>query len=81
MTADDDRPLDRIATRELVGKLLDGLGPEDRLVIEMMELEDLSLEEIRQRTGWNSVKIRVRAFRARSKLRKQLQRLLPEQHV
>lgn len=81
MTADDDRPLDRIATRELVGKLLDGLGPEDRLVIVMMELEDLSLEEIRQRTGWSSVKIRVRAFRARRKLRKQLQRLLPEQHV
>ncbi len=78
---DDDTPLDRMATRELVGKLLDGLSPEDRLVIEMLELDDLSLQEIQRRTGWSSMKIRVRAFRARNKLRKQLQRLLPEQHV
>lgn len=78
---DEERVLDRLATRELVGKLLDGLAPEDRLVIELLELEDLSLDEIQRRTGWSSIKIRVRAFRARNKLRKQLQRLLAERNV
>jgi RNA polymerase sigma-70 factor (ECF subfamily) len=52
------------------------LSPADRLVITMMHLEGHSVEEVRQRTGWNKSVIKVRAFRARRKLRKHLDQLL-----
>jgi RNA polymerase sigma-70 factor (ECF subfamily) len=61
---------DALAARELAGKLLDTLGPEDRLVVTLLDLEGRSVAEARALTGWNQVAIRVRAFRARQKLRK-----------
>jgi RNA polymerase sigma-70 factor (ECF subfamily) len=63
-------PAHALGARELVGKLLDMLGPEDRTVITLLDLQGLSIEEIRQRTGWKDSFIKVRAFRARLKLRK-----------
>jgi RNA polymerase sigma factor (sigma-70 family) len=61
---------DQLATRELVQKLLEQLNPDDRLVIQLMDLEQKSVAEIATVTGWNSALIKVRAFRARRKLRK-----------
>lgn len=65
-----------LASRELVEKLLDRLGPEDRLVVTLLHLEGRSLEEIRGLTGWSTTLVRVRAFRARQKLRKHLRALM-----
>ncbi len=65
-----------LASRELVEKLLDRLGPDDRLVITLLHLEGHTLEEIRGLTGWNTTLVRVRAFRARRKLRKHLRALM-----
>ena len=77
ITADtvDDTKSDALAARELVGRLLDRLSPSDRLVITLLELEQRSIEEIRQITGWNSSLIKVRAFRARQKMRKEWKRM------
>jgi RNA polymerase sigma-70 factor (ECF subfamily) len=61
---------DALAARELVGKLLDQLKPDDRLVIQLLDLEQKTLVEIRELTGWNTTLIKVRAFRARRKLKK-----------
>lgn len=61
---------DALAAHELVHKLLDQLNPDDRLVIQMLDLEQKSLAEIRDLTGWNTTLIKVRAFRARRKLQK-----------
>lgn len=61
---------DALAAHELVHKLLDQLKPDDRLVIQMLDLEQKSLAEIRDLTGWNTTLIKVRAFRARRKLQK-----------
>jgi RNA polymerase sigma-70 factor (ECF subfamily) len=44
----------------------------------MLDLEERSVEDIRQRTGWNASLIKVRAFRARAKLRKQFGKLMRE---
>jgi DNA-directed RNA polymerase specialized sigma24 family protein len=55
--------------------LLERLNPTDRLVITLLELEQRSIEEIRQITGWNSSLIKVRAFRAPQKLRKEWERM------
>lgn len=67
------------ASRELVEKLMAKLSPDDRLVIHLLHLEGRSIEEVRQVTGWNVPLIKVRAFRARHKLRKFLARLLKEE--
>ena len=43
-----------------------------------MHLEGYSLEEVKKITGWNIPLIKVRAFRARIKLRKHLNDLMKE---
>ena len=62
-----DHPSD---AREVMEKLLDGLSPEDRLVIRLMDLQELAAAEVGRLTGWSAVGVRVRAFRARSRLRR-----------
>ncbi|MDR1789628.1 MAG: sigma-70 family RNA polymerase sigma factor [Opitutaceae bacterium] len=64
-----------LAARELVHKLLDLLQPEDRMVLQYLDLEQKTLVEIREITGWNITLIKVRAFRARKKLQKLFQEL------
>ena len=56
------------AAREVVEVLLEALSPEDRVVIQMLEMEDRTVAEIQQLTGWSATMIRMRAFRARRKL-------------
>lgn len=69
-------PSQSFASHELVTKLLETLSAPDRLVITLMHLEGRTVEEVRQITGWNKSLIKVRAFRARRKLRKHLDLLL-----
>ena len=68
-------PGDALAARELVQKLLAQLKPNDRLVIQLLDLEQKTLVEISRLTGWNQTLIKVRAFRARRKLQKLFQEL------
>ena len=75
-TTDDLEPSHNLASRELVDKLLERLSPADRLVITLMHLEGRTVEEVRQVTGWNASLIKVRAFRARRKMKKHLETLL-----
>lgn len=66
----DVAPGDAVAARELVQRLLGQLKPADRLVIQLLDLEQKSIAEISALTGWNQSLIKVRAFRARRKLQK-----------
>jgi len=76
---EDDLPVSqRYAAREVVQQLMSQLNPQERLVITWMHLEQRSVAEIRQLTGWSVPLIKVRAFRARHKMRKLLARLLEE---
>lgn len=61
---------DALAARELVHRLLDQLKPDDRLVIQLLDLEQKTIAEISALTGWNQSLVKVRAFRARRKLQK-----------
>jgi RNA polymerase sigma-70 factor (ECF subfamily) len=72
-------PAEHLAARELAHKMLETLSPKDRLILTMLDLEERSVEEIRELTGWNASLIKVRAFRARMKLRKQFARMLKEE--
>ena len=69
-----------LASRELVEKLLSQIKPEDRMVLQMLDLEQKSLAEISHLTGWNTTLIKVRAFRARRKLRKLFEELRKKEH-
>ena len=66
----DVSPDDALEARELVHKLLDQLKPEDRLVIQMLDLDQKTIAEISSLTGWGQSLVKVRAFRARRKLQK-----------
>ena len=66
---------DALAARELVTKLLGQLKPEDRLVLQLLDLEQHSVAEISGITGWNPSLVKVRAFRARGKLKKLFEEL------
>src|SRR3984893_4639476 len=58
--------------KKLVTELIAQLSPEDRLVISLLHLEEKSVEEIHALTGWSRSAIKVRAFRARAKMKKML---------
>jgi RNA polymerase sigma-70 factor, ECF subfamily len=58
--------------KKLVANLIAQLSPEDRLIITLLHLEERSVEEIHALTGWSRSVIKVRAFRARAKMKKML---------
>jgi len=60
---------DALAARELALALLARLPPGDRLVLNLLDLQDRSTAEVAELTGWSPVLVRVRAFRARRRLR------------
>ena len=71
ITSENDvSPDDALAAKELVQKMLERLKPEDRMVIQMLDLEQKSVAEISALTGWNQTLVKVRAFRARRKLQR-----------
>lgn len=58
------------SARELLETLLAQLAPADRFVIHALDLDGKSVREIAHLTGWSVALVKVRAFRARGKLRK-----------
>lgn len=64
---------------ELLALAMRELSPADRVVLTMQELEGRSVKEICAATGASSVAVRVRALRARARLRKTLTRLTKEE--
>ena len=72
---------DREAASALVNKLLDGLKPEDRHIITLLELERRTIKEIAELTGLTEANVKVKAHRARGKMREALARLAPEKYV
>ena len=75
-SSDELSPDRRFASRQLVEHLLDLLKPAERLIIDLLYLQGRSVEEIRKMTGWSAALIKVRAFRARRKMKEQLTRIL-----
>ncbi|HEV8268562.1 MAG TPA: RNA polymerase sigma factor [Thermoanaerobaculia bacterium] len=53
-------------------RILALLKPEERVVLTLTILEDFSIEEVASITGWSKVNVKVRAFRARARLKKLL---------
>jgi RNA polymerase sigma factor (sigma-70 family) len=71
-TSDELAPGQSFASRQLVEHLMNALKPAERLVIDLLYLQQRSVEEIRSVTGWSGALVKVRAFRARQKMKQLL---------
>ena len=74
-------PDQRFASRQLVEHLLAALKPVERLAIDLLYLQGRSVEEIRKITGWSAALIKVRAFRARRKMKDQLAKISAKENL
>jgi RNA polymerase sigma-70 factor, ECF subfamily len=71
----------QLASRQLVEHLLEVLKPVERLVIDLLYLQGRSVEETHQITGLGVAAVKVRAFRARQKMKAQLNKISEKKKV
>ena len=69
------------AAKLLIERLLEQLSPPARLVITLLEIDERSVKEIAQITGWSLPLVKVRAFRARAEMRKILARITKDKYL
>lgn len=69
------------AARQLIERVLEQLPPAARLVITLLEIEQRSTKEVSELTGWSATLVKVRAFRARAKMRKVLSKIAKEKYL
>jgi RNA polymerase sigma-70 factor, ECF subfamily len=65
-----------VVATDLADRLLGVLSPEDQQTLLMIDGEDASIKEVAEATGWSESKVKVRAFRARRKVREAMEKLL-----
>ena len=61
---------DQIAATEYLHRIMSLLPPRDHLVLTLLYLEECSIGEAAQLTGWSRAMVKVQAYRARKKLLK-----------
>lgn len=75
LSANDDHAGREPLAWAVLEKLLDQLPAAERTLILWLDLEQRSIADVCSQTGWNSGVVRIRAFRARRKLRALFQTL------
>lgn len=65
-----------LVAADLAGRVLDSLSADDRLVLMLIDGEEASVNEVVELTGWSQSKVKVKAFRARRRLRQAVEKLL-----
>ena len=78
-TTEELGPDRSFAARDLVDRLLTTLKPAERLVIDLLYLQQHSIAEIQAITGWGASLVKVRAFRARRKMKQRLEQISAEE--
>ncbi|HEY3347705.1 MAG TPA: RNA polymerase sigma factor [Nitrospirota bacterium] len=58
-----------LLAKDLLGRAMKGLKPDERLVVTLLELEEHTVKEVSELTGWSEANVKVRAFRARKALK------------
>jgi RNA polymerase sigma-70 factor (ECF subfamily) len=59
---------------DMLQSLLGRLSPADRLVLTLVHLEGLTVAQAAERTGWSRIVVKVRAHRARKRLKALLEK-------
>lgn len=67
---------EKFIAADLVNRVMETLPPEDKLVLMMIDGEGASIKEVAALTGWGESKVKVKAFRARRRMREAVQKLL-----
>jgi RNA polymerase sigma-70 factor (ECF subfamily) len=70
-----------LVAADLADRLLSVLSPEDQQALLMIDGEQASVKEVAEATGWSESKVKVRAFRARKKVREAMERLMGSRHL
>jgi len=65
-----------LVAADLADRLLGTLSPEDRLALTLIDGEDAPIKEVAEMTGWSESKVKMRAFRARRRVREAMEKLL-----
>ncbi len=76
-----EKEANQSAAKALVDRLLESLKPDDRMIITMLDLEQKSVKEIAKLTDFTESNVKVRAHRAREKMKKILATLAPEKYL
>lgn len=69
-------PERRLIVADLSEKLLSQLSADDRFLLTMLDGEEFSVKEVAEMTGWSQTNVKVKAFRARNRMKKLLEDLL-----
>ncbi len=81
VSSEELAPDKRFASRQLVEHLLAALKPAERLVIDLLYLQGCSVAEIKKVTGWSESLVKIRAFRARDKMKRQLAKISSKEQL
>jgi len=65
-----------VVATDLADRLLSVVSPADQKTLLMIDGEQASIKEVAEATGWSESKVKVRAFRARRKVREAMEKLL-----
>lgn len=65
-----------VIQRDLLEKLLMSLSVEDRMLLQLIYGQEMSVADVAESLGWSRAKVKVRAFRARRALNRIIKRLL-----
>jgi RNA polymerase sigma-70 factor (ECF subfamily) len=72
--AAQEETIDPTTAGQMLHDLLARLPPADRLVLTLMYFEECSVKEIARRSGWNAAMVKMRAYRARNRLKAIIER-------
>jgi RNA polymerase sigma-70 factor (ECF subfamily) len=67
---------DKLIAADLVNRVLETLPAEDTLILQMIDGEGASIKEAAAATGWSESKVKIKAFRARRRMREAVEKLL-----
>ncbi len=70
ITKSENETIDASQAADVLHSLFNRLHRDDRLVLTLMYFEECSIEEIAKRMGWTKAGTKMRAMRARGKLKK-----------
>lgn len=77
LTAVDLEPAEKaLMNRDLIGKVLSRMDHSDRILLQMMYADEMSVADIAEVLGCSRSNVKVRAWRARASMRKLLKKIL-----
>ncbi len=71
-----DRQTSRQAAHELLAYALDHLNATDRTLVTLLHIEERPVREVARLMAWSSINVKVRAYRARQRMRQIIEKLL-----